>query len=207
MKKTICLLLCLVLTLTMLSGFGFCSCDGQIFFRGISTFDTNNSTVEIAYAPYMIGDGEREYVFELYEYIEGDYFYYSMNEMFAACFDTWREMSLLYLTFEEPVYEDAKQFSLKRINTSKEKTYVCDGYTFLVDISPYLNAYPWDFPEHLRIMAFNDKTKTLVFLGFHICYPDENDQKVLDDLINGNIAPFLDEYFVNLLLAKHGVQV
>ena len=99
--------MCLVLALTSLSALGFCSCDGQISFRGISNFDENNSTVEIAYAPYIIVDKKRNHVFELYEYIEGDYFYYSMNEMFGACFDTWREMSLLYLTFEESIYEEA----------------------------------------------------------------------------------------------------
>lgn len=201
--------MCLVLTLTMLSGFGFFACtDGEMYGRGISNFDPYASSVGINYIPFAMADGQRVYLFDLYKYSEGDYFYYCMNEMASMLgMATCRKMSLAYFIFEESVYEEVKQFSLEEIKTSEEKIYVYGGYTFLVDNSPYLgNSSYWKFPERLLTMAFNDETNTLVFFGFYISDPDENDQKVLNDLTDGNIAPFLEEYFVNLLLAKHGVQ-
>ncbi len=178
MKKTVCLLICLSIAI-------FCSggCGGRVVEKpGFSNFNVNDSMFGICGGSLRLG----KTVQETYEYIEGDYYFSSYQFLPFAI----QESSLIYLVYTDAIYEEAKQFVIDHFEMSSDlHTFTYNDYTFYTVIV-------WEFPLHHTLLAYNDEKNTLVFMGFYISSPLSNrDQEILQMLVDGDIEPFLKEYF------------
>ena len=153
--------------------------------EGLSNYEQYSSMGTLDFLP------NQEKIWEKYPYVEGDFYYYQDSLIKS----NGKEVGILYVIFDESVYEEAKQFSLEHIEISDDKSYLYNGYRFFVDVKTY-NYHHSNIsqPEFLQMTAFNDEKNVILFLGFYI-WGNSDGTQTLQMLAEGDIRPFLKEYF------------
>lgn len=177
-------MLCLTLSVFFLVG-----CDDFVV-RGLDSYSDRYYTM-FATDDFL---PNQERFWKTNEYIEGDYYFsYSTGWLFSDI----REVALLYFKFDDTNYEEVKQFVLEHITVAEERTYFYSGYRFCEDLSDYYEESSYQFPFHFTLTGYHDEKKIIIFLGIYH-YPSSNQpsEQVQNELANnGNIEPFLKEYF------------
>lgn len=154
-------------------------------FEGLSNYEQYSSMGTLDFLP------NQEKIWEKYECIEGDFYYYEDSFVKAS----GKEIGILYVVFDESVYEEVKQFSLQHIEISEDKSYSYNGYRFFVDTKTYnYHTSAAKQLEFLQMTAFNDEKDVILFLGFYI-WGNSDGMQTLQKLTEGDIRPFLEEYF------------
>lgn len=177
MKKTVCMIFFLALLLTHLS-----ACDASFSVQGLDNYSENHSSYGTT---GFLLNGEK--LWEKYNYIDGDYFYFHETEEFLP--KPIRETCLIYIIFDEGVYEEAKEFVLLNIEKPKQDIWY-NGYCFCEEAPGYATQDHINFKR----VTFNDDKRTILFIGFWLD-PTDEDQQILNSYRGGNIQPFLEEYF------------
>ena len=134
---------------------------------------------------------EKDFLAE-YPYADGDY-HVDWYESFLGPRRS-RDRSFVWLTYDDPaVYEAAKQsrFDPENYSVTWLKLYPFEdpdvyGFTFY-----YVGANE-TFPARTALVGYNDKTRTLVFVGFHAY-----GKKELPHIVAGlsDLSGYLDHYF------------
>ena len=177
MKKTVCMIFCLVLLLMNLN-----ACGESFSVQGFDNYSENHSSYGIT---GFLLNGEK--LWEKYDYIDGDFFYSHKTEDFLP--KPIRETCLIYITFDNDVYDEAKEFVLSNIERPEQDVWY-NGYYFCEERIGY---YTQDHINFKRV-AFNDNKRTILFIGFWLD-PTQEDQQILSMYRDGNIQPFLEVYF------------
>ena len=184
MKKTVCLMLCLSFLTVCPAG-----CDDFVI-RGLDSYSGGHTM--FATDDFL---PNQERFWETHKYIEGDYYFSS--ESTGWLFSNLKEVALLYLKFDETNYAEVKKFVLEHIAVEEERTYSYNSYYFCEDMSDYYEESSYRFPFHFTLTGYHDEKKIIIFLGIYH-YPTSNDpsEQAQNELANnGNIEPFLKEYF------------
>ena len=182
MKKTVVLCSCFVLFFLCLSG-----CHIEYRETGLSNYSKSLGSFELCHdLAFGLQLGEQ------YGYLDGDFEYY---QQILGLND--RETAILYMVFEDDAYEDVKQYTLDNLDFSTENRYVYNGYCFYENITERTEKSIWEFPRWASMVAISDEKKTIVFFGFYISVTlgDMQNKKTLKKLTDGDIEPFLKEYF------------
>ncbi len=184
MKKTICIVLCLVFLIGFLM-----ACDASFTKQGFEYCGKVSSDVDCGFLP----DVER--LWEDYDYIEGDFYFQSICEFLLD--PNMREMALLYLKYEDEDYEEVKQIALGSIEIEKSRTYSYNGYRFCEDMSDYYEGSIREFPYNFTLTGYHDEKNIIIFLTIsHHPFQHKQGELAQNELANnGNIEPFLEEYF------------
>lgn len=152
--KKLSLIVLFILTLSLL-----CSC-------AFTIFDYYCEGIE-NYHPYLSDVGICVYLFpenflETYEYEDGDFFYECLDDFSTNTI----ERTLLYLTYSDTEYVLAKECALSQLEL-RDTGEVLNDYVIYVNNTLYKNDYLTDHPYLIEynMVAFNDKSNTIVFWG------------------------------------------
>lgn len=180
MKKTNSVILKLALCVGILTFAFLCSACGTHSYReGLDNYDVKSahyvSTNDIIPNGFL----------EEFEYVNGN-FYYSFDEPFP--FTHTIESTLIYLNYDDSVYENAKDYILTAYGIDDKTDWIigsCKNYSFHIN-----NEYKYtQITPHSRFVAlsYNDDINTLVLIGFYSnddLYEFENNQIVgFEDLL------------------------
>ena len=167
------------------------SCGGPYTNRGIENFDPADSSVSLCTELLPSDD-----FLEVFTYIDGDYYYIDKS----GFLDLRDEQAIMYLIYEKEIYESAKEFTYQNLYFSKNSKYSYNGYEFMVNNwrklegrDPNLVNNDID-PYHFKMVAFNDKKNTIIFLGFYMPM-DLVTEEIEQFLTFEDMGAFLKEYF------------
>ena len=189
MKKRLVLIFVILLML-----FSVVSCDSYEL-RGIEKYNWANSSMGIS--SRLLPD--REFHNE-FEYVDSEYYY-----TYSGMVKNFKESELMYLRYEKNVYEQAKQKALDSIKISDEYKYSYKGREFYLNLNGYdlpelsMDNSQFEFPYWFNMMSFDDKSNSLIFIGFYAGPVDnlsEKDREILCSEVGLNIQTFFDEYFI-----------
>ena len=180
----------ILLTVIALFSFFLTSCGLEL--HGLKEYNPNNSSVSLSKKLLP-----NEQFVDLFEYENGDYFYFDSGlELFP---EHALERELLYLQYSEQAYINAKEYTINNIDISKKNHFSYNGYEFFenIEYANYNEIVDNDgenkyFPQEFNMYAYNDEKRTLVFLGFYVYKPSTKDTELLKF---DNIGDFLKEYF------------
>ena len=131
-----------------------------------------------------------------FSYIDGNYYYIDKGGSF-----TYKdEQEIMYLVYEDDVYERAKEFTFQNIYFLENHKYSYNGYEFMVNMCRQMegrdpNIVNSEFnPYWFNMIAFNDEKNTIVFLGFYM--PKNLATPEIEQLLTfEDMGAFLKEYF------------
>ena len=184
MKKVLLLLLCACITIS------FCSCSDTVELHGLDEFSPANSSIDLCWrllpSSSFVDD---------FDYLDGDYEYRYYQKFGGDWYS--KEHALMYLIYDESNYLLAKEYMLENIALSSINVFSYNGYQFYENLNSHkLGAYYYreneDFPYWFNMIAYNDESHTLMFLGFRVDNPKEADTEVLE---SGDMALILRTYF------------
>ena len=166
---------------------------------GINNFDRRLSEIRLTkyLIPFINGDNGDKLFLSMYPYLQAD-FYYLEQGFFS---DRNLERVFMCLYYEDGVYFDAKNCVLQKLPLSNKNVFDYKKYYFAENLlkTNSLNATDAPavendyFPNEFRLVGFNDEDKSLIFIGFSLCW-----QKTTEDIAAlepFNIEIFLKTYF------------
>ena len=169
--------------------FTLISCTEPTEKRGISNYHIANSESSLSLRLLPSDD-----FLEKFDYVDGDYYYISRETIISL----GDEQEIMYLVYEEDIYDDAKDFVFQRLLLSKEHRYSYNGYEFIENIGQLEGRDPNvvndRFPYWFNMVAFNDEKQTIVFLGFNM--PEKLLTAEIEQLLTfEDMGAFLKKYF------------
>ena len=186
MKKRV-----LIFSLIIIFMFVLTACT-DLELSGLENYNINNSETSLSQKLLP-----HEKFIDMFDYEDGDYFYQDTGLEIFPVHSLERE--LLYLTYDESKYENAKNSAINNMLFSKENTFSYNGYEFVENITYADENGETDefgenkyFPYRFNMFAFNDEKRTLVFLSFYIHNPTDEEKQILRF---ENIEVFLKRYY------------
>ena len=149
----------------------FLSACSTIDISGLENFRKETCSVELTANLYPSDD-----FLSRFHYEKGSYRYIDK--------DDWQYgdvLAISHLTYTPEIYKKAKEFSLSNLTFCKEHSYECNGYTFTELFCHTVtdeHGVRCNYPKHFNMLAYNDESCTLVFLGYYNGDPNA-EEKVL----------------------------
>jgi len=160
-----------------------CSC-WSVYVQGIDKFSTEVSTVSLT--RYIMPED----FLEKFDYIQGDYFYSDESNL-----KEHYERALIYVEYEEIIYDHAKQYVIENLKLSEDQVYTSNSYIFYENNTAEDDGLDFlsndMFPCVWMSVAFNDELHRIVFIGFTA--DDELGDEV--ETFTNDYGVFLNEYF------------
>ena len=189
MKKLLSLLVLIIILCCLIS----CNIEfSSNKLSGIDSYNVANSSVSICYELLPSDD-----FLELFSYIDGDYYYVNNAVNF---FSTGDEQAIMYLIYEEDIYESAKEFTFQNMYFLENHKYSYNGDEFMVNVCRKMDGRDPNIvngeldPYWFNMIAFNDEKNTIVFLGFYM--PKNLATPEIEQLLTfEDMGAFLKEYF------------
>lgn len=150
MKKTLSILFILTLCFSMCS----CSWLCERYVEGLDTYDKGNSAFSICNGPMPLDMIDR------FEYIDGNHYFYSYNGYIDYCYDKM----LIYLTYDEKTYLEAKEYVFSDAELNDDKTVGTIGSYVLYTKWGWNNE---SYPYWYSLIAFSDETNTFVVISMY----------------------------------------
>ena len=166
--------------------FNLTSCCNIIEYYGIENYSEYNSEYSLSRNLLPSSD-----YLQKFNYIDGDYEYIDIGL-------TKREHEIMYLIYENNVYDDAKTFVFENLILSNNHRYSYNGYEFIENIGrkEYYDSSMTneEFPYQFKMIGFNDEKNAIIFMAMRITPKDLTD-KDKQLLTFEDMGAFLREYF------------
>ena len=174
MKKVIFIVL---LVLVFCISFNSCCCPNTYQISGLKNFHPHNS--EFGTSDKIIPEN----FIDKYNYIHGDYHYIEEG---MSIFEHTVDRSIIYLSYNDAVYLDAKQYAMDNLDLSENVVEEYNGYIFYDNY-----ADDFSYPHNFKRFAYNDDNNTLIFIG---CYISLDLNEEVNEIAD-NWGTFLDKYY------------
>lgn len=162
--------------------FSFVGCSEKIYEEGLENFSTAQSSN--SYCKYVL---PTETFLEDYAYIDGDWYYYWSDDFL---FINERDCGLMWLQYDEVIYESVKEVAFSAFSLSDEKIISINGYDFYQNLSyNQKKGYGNRFPEDCFV-AFNEWKK--IFVSFFL-YVQDDEEELLNSIITTDIDNLTEE--------------
>ncbi len=172
-KRYILLLLVFVVSLSLCS----CSSSTVVISQGLENYTGVESN-------YGLCPGEAlNTLMAEFDYVNGDFYYYDKSNIGGSI----EEYTIAYFTYTEHIYDQVKPRVQELFIIRGEEICSYNGYRFF----EYGELLPGR-PIWLRMVAFSDKTSTVVFIGFH---GNEETKAANADLLENDWGGFLKKYY------------
>lgn len=150
MKRIILILLFCIIVCLLCA----CSIFPDRYFEGLETFSPNHSMYGICGGTLP----ENENMLDKFSYIDGNYYFYSKDDPF---FLNPYDKMLLYLSYEEDIYQEAKTY----VANYRQ----CNDENIITTINSYVfyNCFDSFDPTSCYLIAFSDCENTIVFLTLY----------------------------------------
>lgn len=170
----------------MLISLSLISCSMGIEFYGIEEYSVYNSEHGLSWKLLPSDD-----YLHKFEYTVGDYEYVDIGL-------TKREHEIMYLIYEENVYDNAKTFVFENMILSETNHFLYNQYEFYENIGrkEYYdpNMVNDKFPYKFNMIGINDEKNTIIFMAMRISPGDLTDKD--EQLLTfEDMGAFLKEYF------------
>jgi len=170
----------------MLSSLSLISCNTVIEYHGIEEYSVYNSEYSLSWKLLPSDNYLQEF-----EYNIGDYEYIDTGL-------TKREHEIMYLTYEEDIYNAAKVFIFENMVLSQTNHFLYNHYEFYENLGRKEYIAPDtindQFPYMFNMIGINDEKNTITFMALRIS-PEDITDKDEQLLTFENMGNFLKEYF------------
>ena len=158
-------------------------CGRQHTYRvdGIENFSIADSSMGLC--ADLIPDG----FIDEFDYIEADY-HYRLTEKsigYEVC-----EEAIVYFKYSDEVYEKAKNYVWENMLLSNKVVITYNNYHFWDNYINITGGY--DFPDQFSRVAYNDESKTLVFIAFYYSSSDLSEEATL---AQSDYGAFLEKHY------------
>ena len=177
-----------IISLLVLVLFLFClaSCN-VVEYYGIENYSEYNSEYSLSRNLLPSSD-----YLQKFNYVAGDYEYIDTGL-------TKREHEIMYLVYEDNIYNNAKTFVFENMVLSKTNHFLYNQYEFYENIGRKEFHYDHEmineeFPYRFNMIGFNDEKNTIIFMSLRISQDDISD-KDKQILTFEDMNAFLKEYF------------
>ncbi len=163
------------------------ACD-PVDISGLENYDPANCSVSLS---HFLFPGED--FLDKFEYTCGTYEYHDPDTPDGSV------TAIAALEYSPDVYEQAKSYCLEQFILCESHQYIVGEYSFCEQLCHKIKtddgtlSVGCAFPKHFNMFAYNDRTLTLVFLGFYNADADSPESLLAQE----NFKAFLDTVYSN----------
>ena len=185
MKKIYAIFLCILITCSTIS----CS---AYELHGIDNFSKYDSRTSLT--RYLIPTDD---FLTMFEHVDGDYHYYDG----LLTFDPAIEKVFIFLQYDAPVYQEAKQYCMDNMYLSESNIKEHNGYIFIENLAypkkngDLKNGKNKEFPDEFVMFGYSDSRHTLIFIAFSVGEAPSADLEKKASYAKTDFAKFLDIFY------------